>query len=61
MNELSPDAIVGQFFHAITGNQLSTTQQQLVDQIFVNLRKRISRETRLFSHELFWPPRTFNY
>lgn len=39
MNELSPDAIVGQFFHAITGNQLSTTQQQLVDQIFVNLRK----------------------
>ncbi|MCG0727819.1 exonuclease SbcCD subunit D [Lactiplantibacillus plantarum] len=39
MNELSPDAIVGQFFHAITGNQLSTTQQQLVNQIFVNLRK----------------------
>lgn len=39
LDTLSPDAIVGQFFNDITGQPLSKTQQQLVDQIFVNLRK----------------------
>ncbi|WP_047999531.1 exonuclease SbcCD subunit D [Lactiplantibacillus herbarum] len=39
IDELSPDELVNQFFHSITGNDLSTDQQQLVDQILVDLRK----------------------
>lgn len=39
MNELSPDEIVDQFFHTITGNELSTIQKKLVDDIFVDLRR----------------------
>lgn len=39
IDELSPDELVNQFFHSITGNDLSIDQQQVVDQILVDLRK----------------------
>lgn len=39
MSELSPDEIVDQFFHSITGNELSHQQKEIVDSIFVELRK----------------------
>lgn len=39
ISELSPDETVDQFFHSITGNDLSKTQKQIVDKIFVDLRK----------------------
>ncbi|QMU07659.1 metallophosphoesterase family protein [Levilactobacillus suantsaii] len=34
---LSPDDLVGQFFHAVTGHDLSQPQQRLVDNIFIDL------------------------
>ena len=37
ISDLSPDATVDQFFHSITGNELSATQKQIVDKIFVDL------------------------
>lgn len=39
MSELSPDEIVDQFFHTITGNELSAEQKKIVDDIFVDLRR----------------------
>jgi hypothetical protein len=39
ISELSPDETVDQFFHSITGNDLSKTQKHIVDKIFVDLRK----------------------
>lgn len=39
ISELSPDDTVDQFFHSITGKELSTTQKHIVDKIFVDLRK----------------------
>jgi len=39
ISELSPDETVAQFFHTITGKDLSATQNKLVDDIFVDLGK----------------------
>ncbi|WP_300562015.1 exonuclease SbcCD subunit D [Companilactobacillus sp.] len=39
LSELSPDNIVDQFFKTITGNDLTQDQKELVDGIFVDLRK----------------------